>query len=298
LYVLAEAGVSIDRLLDDLFLSPDTCCVREIVLDVPEVSMDFKNRLDVLKAITLVDPPPYYLISPNEREVRVRYHNTTAGLVPTNVFLGAELYYYLVERGENPATILNHLGIHDRIDRDTILANTDRPSNEFECTHCGEYIPHAKFLNYLYTNRVPRPEELLPPPDLPTQTCCKENILRLRLTDEEVAEAEVLTEDLISNHPGVPLIHLAHEACTSCGNEDVSKYNHYEWLVHHGIPPVVALNYFGLRRLCCRQTMMNPRTIVRESQAVLERRLRQESEIPPEPSVDFNYAERRLPRLI
>ena len=292
IYVLVEAGVPLDSLLKDLFLDSDECCVQDIITGAPAALPEYVARLNLLKDIRLQSPPDWYKVDPNS-DARVQYHLNAARLVDTDIFLGAELYYYLVERGERPETALEHLGITNPVDIDAIVSVTDRPSNEFECEHCGEYLPHAKFLAYLTQSRTS--QAFVPRPDIPVNICCRESIIHLQLTEEEKAEAAELARELEVRSGGLPVDLETHDSCMSCGLEGVRQYPHYEWLVHHGIPPAIALDYFGLYRLCCRQIMMNPRIVPRVSKAVRERQLHQESEIPLEPTIDFDYEANLLP---
>lgn len=291
--VLVEAGVDQDRLLNDLLIDRDSCCTREIISSLPSSDVEYVERLDKIKSVRLSSPPPFNLSYIGE-ELRPKFHKNKVGSKITNEFLGAEPYYYLVERGENPTTALYHLGI-DEVDFDRILAVTDRPETEGECPHCGEHIPHAKFLSVLY--RREGAEEFIPPSDRVSDTCCKDYVMSIDLTKEERDEAEELLRHAESRFSGIPVDFESPEVCMSCGSEDTRHYHDYEWLVHHGIPPVVALNYFGINRLCCRGATMNPIIVPRESMAVNVRRLKQEAAIPPEPIVEYDYESNRLPKL-
>ena len=295
LAVLAEAGVDPNRLARDLLLNPNSCCTKAIITSAPQPDEEYVERLQALKDIVLYSSPAFYLEYEGQ-EIRPLYRKTKVGGRVTSAFIGAEPYYYLIERGEKPETALRHLHITDKRDVQQILAVTDRPSTSFECTHCGEHIPHAKFLSHLYRTR-PHANVLLELPDVPEEDCCRENVRNVRLTEDEERMAELQAQSLEQRFSGVPTTNEPLEACTSCGLTDVRNYYDYEWLVHKGIPPVIALNYFGLSRLCCRQAMMNPRIIPAESKAVIMRTLNQQAELPAAVSSTFDYSSNMLPSV-
>ena len=291
--VLAEAGVDPTRLADDLLLDEESCCTRAILSSVPAADPEFQERLDAIKAVRLSHPPPFNVSYPGE-ELRPTFHKARTGSKVTDFFLGAEPYYYLVERGENPTTVLKHLQIDPR-DWDSILAVTDRPENDGECPHCGEHIPHYKFLSHLY--RKNDADVLIPKADRVEDACCRDFVINTKLTEEERGRAEALVQHVESRFSGIPVDMEAPEACVSCGSEDTKYYDSYDWLVHHGVPTTVALNYFGLHRLCCRASIMNPIIRPRESKKVTIRRLNQEAAMPAEVKVDYDYEANRLPTL-
>jgi DNA-directed RNA polymerase subunit N (RpoN/RPB10) len=292
--VLAEAGVSPKRLTQDLLLDPASCCTHKILSEVPKPEEEYVERLEALKAVHLVSPPPFYLTYPGE-EVRPLYRKTKEGGEVTNAFIGAEPYYYLVERGEKPETVLAHLHITDKADIRTILSITDRPATEFECPHCAESIPHARFLSHLYKSRE-NADILLERPDI-VQDCCRESVVNIRLTKDEERMAELQAQSAEERFSGVPTTKEPLDVCISCGLSDVRNYYDYEWLVHKGVPSVIALNYFGLYRLCCRQNMINPRIVPSESKALVMRRIQQEGELPAPQVSEFDYQANELPSV-
>lgn len=289
--VLVQAGVDPDRLRRDL-LFDDTCCVRHIFDSLPFADDEYVERLAAIKAVNLRSPPSFYRTRRNE-EVRPSYSPT--GGISTKEFLGAEPYYYLVERGENPRSVLRHLRILDPRDVGSILAVTDRPETDFECPACGENIPHYRYASYLRTHGEQEEIRLASPDRL--SACCAEAVTNVRLTPEEEAEMAqyiAITEPL---NAGLPIEVIPSDVCMSCGDQGPSVYHDYSWLVHRGVPSVIALNYFGLHRPCCRQSTMNPSRRVLPSRAVLDRELRQQAEVPQESAIDYDYQRVRLPSL-
>jgi DNA-directed RNA polymerase subunit N (RpoN/RPB10) len=292
--VLAEAGVDKERLRKDLFLDEANCCTREILNNAPESDDEYVDRLARLKSITLIDPPSFYAIPPGE-EARPMYEMDSKRLMKTNEFIGAEPYYYLVERGENPLTILTHLRIDDSRDVLAIMAATDRPATDFECQSCGESIPHYKYASHVY--KKGSPSTILEAPDRVIRPCCVETLLSVKLTEEEKKDAELLLNRAKQRFAGIPVDRVPINACISCGNQDTKYSTDYEWLVHKGVPSVVALNYFGLNRLCCRQATMNPIIKPRSSKAVIERKTKQMAAIPPEIVTKYDYSAARIAPL-
>ena len=292
--VLAQAGVNVVELMDHMFLDSSSCCSQHIMSHLPPYAeQEYIDRLEVLKEIRLQSPPSFYTASSDE--VRPMYVLGGApGSHPTDHFLGAEPYYYLVERGENPRSILKHLDIRDPEDVNVILNATDRPSVEYECRACGEYIPHHKYTTYIYQTGKQDDKYLSSPDRL--KPCCREQVSQDTLADRDrdAIEAYVSSNDLTS---GVPVSNVPAEECVSCGTRGTGYYHDYSWLVHRGVPSSIAINYFGLMRPCCRQHLMNPARVIAESRAVQERRLIQQATEPEETVIDYDYAAVRLPTL-
>lgn len=290
--VLAEAGVPLDRLVRDLFLDVESCCAQDILRGAPEPSQEYVERLEALKAIKLVNPPPFTVVRRDMHEGGPVFIREMSEAIPTHYFVGAEPYYYLVERGENPFTILRHLHINDPVDIKSIVAVTDRPETSFECHACGEYIPHYKYASGVYKKGSPG---LLASPDRVGNDCCKETLLSQRLTAEEQREVDYALASARASFSGIPVDRVPLEACISCGSTGPQYYHDYSWLTHHGVPSAISLNYFGLNRVCCRQATMNPQIVPRQSTAVTERSLKQLAAVPSEAEIDYDYSKAYVP---
>lgn len=293
--VLTEAGVDPYRIIKDLLLKND-CCLDFILRSLPQPNPEAEARLRNLKDITLDYPPPFYQSIPGE-EIRPLYLPVTKGQ-PTNKFLGAELYYYLVERGERPETILDKLDILSPVDRDKILEVTERPQTSFECVLCGEHFPHYKLLSHIFkkSSKGYVPNMYLYPPDIPERQCCVESVVSQKLTPTEEKELDEYLRTSIINS-GVPIENVPFEQCFTCGSEMTKYHRDYAWLVHKGIPSKIALDYFGLNNLCCRGNVMNPRVILQPSMAAKKRQAEQIAAVPPPKVVKFNYEEEALPSI-
>lgn len=292
--VLAEAGVPVDRLARDLFLDLQTCCAKDIVSGAPQADEAYVERLNALKAIVLRQPPPFTVVRRGAAEGGPVFIRAMEDASPTTYFVGAEPYYYLVERGENPFTILRHLHIDDPEDVKAIVAITERPETEFECRACGEYIPHYKYASGVYKKGSP---SLLGSPDRITNDCCRETVLAQSLTKEDQMEVDLALATARASFSGIPVDRIPLEACISCGGTGTQYYHDYSWLTHHGVPSAISLNYFGLNRVCCRQATMNPRIVPRTSVAVEERALKQRAAVPAEVVIDYDYSKAYIPPL-
>lgn len=289
--ILVQAGVSIDRLYQDLFMT-DSCCALQIREEAPEPDQEYVDRLDALKSITLTSPPPFYR---TRREGPVRPSYSPTGGRPTDLFLGAEPYYYLVEIGEDPVNVLRRMQIDDPRDIDAILAVTDQPESGFMCPACSEHIPHFKFASYVYMRNEPEHVHLASPDRL--RPCCVEAVSNVVLDrrDEDAIRTYIASRPPLES--GLPIEHDPMEFCMSCGGAGVDLYHEYSWMVHRGVPSSIALNYFGLYRVCCRGSMMNPPIRVLPSVAVIERAERQRAGVPPETAIDYDYDRVLLPSL-
>lgn len=291
--VLAQAGVNVISLMNDMFLNEDTCCGQHILTHLPPYAeQEYIDRLDALKDIRLNSPPYFYTSS--DEEIRPKYVlGGGPGSHPTDRFLGAEPYYYLVERGENPRSILKHLAIDDPEDVRAILSVTDRPAVEYECRACGEYIPHHKYATYVYQSGRQEGKYLSSPDRL--KPCCREQVSQEILSDRDRDAIEAYTSSNYDLTSGIPITNVPAEACVSCGERGTEYYHDYSWLVHRGVPSSISINYFGLMRPCCRQHLMNPARGVAESMAVRERRLIQQASMPEEKPIEYDYNAALLP---
>lgn len=294
IYVLVEAGVDANRIMDDLLL-PEGCCKDNIVTGLPIVNREAVERLSSLKSLVLEDPPEFYQRRQGD-EVRPVFIPNIADREPTSQFVGAEPYYYLMERGENPNTVLDKLAINDEGDRDAILKVTDRAQSDFECLRCGESLPHYKLLSFIYKKRGYDQSAYIEEPQRITRECCVSSVVSHTNTAQEDAEAESYLESHVLSS-GIALDLVPFEQCMTCGSTRTQYYKNYAWLTHRGIPNKTAMDYFGLNNICCRSATINPRQVVRESRAKIERRLKQQAEIPDAPRTNFDYSSQALPKL-
>lgn len=296
IYVLVEAGVDPARIIEDLLL-PEGCCKDNIIVGLPVVNRDAVARLAALKTVVLEDPPEFYQRL-QDKEVRPVFIPNIADREPTSQFVGAEPYYYLMERGENPDSVLDNLAINDENDREAILTVTDRAQSDFECYRCGESIPHYKLLSFIYKNKQRGYDQsaYIEEPQRITRDCCVSSVVSHTNTPEEDAEAESYLESHVLSS-GIALDLVPFEQCITCGSSRTQYYKNYTWLTHRGVPNKTAMDYFGLNNICCRSATINPRQVVRESRAKIERRLKQQAEIPAAPRTKFDYGSQALPKL-
>lgn len=287
---LVQSGVSIDALVIDLFLDTHSCCYNSIQLPKPE--KDYVNRLKKLNSIILTNPPSFYVGSSRRRAT---YTQKAIGI--TNHFIGAEIYAYLVERGENPYDILEHLQIADA-DVKKIIEKTDIPIYDPKdyCRTCEQYIPYREYAGHVYRNErsegTGHPSLYLHQADLLTKECCRQYVLESYGDDEvkNLYNKGQFNKGIILEQYG--------DVCISCGESHGSEiFDDSLWLMHRGIPPPVVLNYFGVFELCCRGSLISPFVDVKESSKAKLRKLSYEYSIPPEPVAEFDYEANELPDL-
>ncbi len=308
-YLLIAAGVPERTLSLDMFLDTESCCYQSMISQAPdpdhmnddeyEDTARLRGVLEGLQSIQLRSPPPFVL---GKNRKRPTYLKSTEGLKVSQYFVGAEPYFYLVERGHNPEHVLDHLRIMDSRDRATILAHTDRIEypNEHYCGTCRRYIPYIEYASYVYRECAPRELLYLGQSDILTG-CCRDTAASYypKGTRNEIEHRRQLVKEAYQEgmiHRGIPIRYVGEKACITC-NRAIDYFEDYDWLVHRGVPSAIALNYFGLFELCCRQNVMNPLVEVPQSSQVRQQIAGYEATIEPEPAVTFDYEANALEDL-